>query len=182
MRIRQAMPGDADGMAALMLGCQAMMPDRSMYVIDSARLVRDDLASGRRFGYVAVDGGGIASLFLFAIGDGHAPRAVVEAMAEAGGGALLCDIVATRPGSRSRGLASTLLAEGISRGRMAGCRVAWAAVDPRNASSLSMFAKAGFGALGEEEMFAGAGDGYVIGGSGDAQGAPVTRRILSRRI
>lgn len=195
---RRATVQDAPRIANLMREAQGGMPDRSMYVIDSQDLIEGDLESGRRFGYVAQSDGTLASLFLFATDYSDVPGVVAsELQGLAGHGScpgcdgrlLLCDIVATRSGRRQSGLASSLLRMGMEDGRRLGCLLTWAAVDPRNAPSLALFAGEGFVVRGEKRMFSQASGDFVIGGDdsggsldGGRGGNAVTRLILMRGL
>jgi ribosomal protein S18 acetylase RimI-like enzyme len=200
MTFRRATVQDAPGIAGLMREAQGGMPDRSMYVIDSQALIEGDLESGRRFGYVAQSDGALASFFLFATDYDDVPEVVAsELRGIAGhedhpshdGRLLLCDIVATRSGRRQGGLASSLLRMGMEDGREMGCLLAWAAVDPRNAPSLALFASEGFVVRGEERMFSQASGDFVIGdesvaipdgGHRENAGHAATRLILVRGL
>lgn len=189
--IREATPGDAGRIHDLMVTAQMAVPDKSIYVIHSEELVRNELSSSDRFGYVAEANGSLVSFALFSMDDESAPDSVTRFHQATSGRdpsarSLHCDLAATRPGFRMYGLASQLIHMGMERGVAEGCLTAWATADPRNEPAIRMLEGEGFVVYGTRGLFGNASWDYVMHGDGEDDAAcerhAVVRHILCRRI
>lgn len=184
--VHEATPEDAQAIHDLMVTAQMGVPDKSMYVIQSPNLIRYELASPLRFGYLAEADGEAISFALFSMGEGGIPDAArhfhdVVSEGDVSSKPLRCGPAATRPGFRMYGIASQLLHLGLGRGVSEGCRSAWATVDPRNVAAIRLLEGIDFSVCGTRGFMQETSKDYVmepLAGDDDSR----SRRAIVRHV